>query len=174
MQGLRSKNPAILPLDTETERTIQQKPKDNVEEEEEELQIEEAMAEQNVNQPPPKRRPMKQSFILDNPNQTSCIAYQPEAKGNYYISPQILNTLTHFKGTPTEDPNLHLREFTDLCKFQHVQGLDQEGIKMILFPFSLKENTRLWYNSMPSNTIHSWEALSSKFLKKYFPAQNIR
>jgi hypothetical protein len=38
MQRLRSKNPAILPLDTEIERTIQQKPRDNVEEEEEELQ----------------------------------------------------------------------------------------------------------------------------------------
>jgi hypothetical protein len=138
------------------------------------------MAEQHANQPqlgnqpPPERRPMKQAFIPDNPNQTSCIAYQPEAEGNYYISPQILNALTHFRGTPTEDPNLHLREFTDLCKFQHVQGLDQEGIRMILFPFSLKDNARLWYNSMPSNTIHTWEALSSKFLKKFFPAQKTR
>jgi hypothetical protein len=45
MQGLRSKNPVILPLDTEIERTIRQKPRDNVEEEEEELQEEEVMAE---------------------------------------------------------------------------------------------------------------------------------
>jgi hypothetical protein len=45
---------------------------------------------------------------------------------------------------------------------------------MILFPFSLKENARLWCNSMPSNTIHTWEALSSKFLKKFFPAQKTR
>jgi hypothetical protein len=45
MQGLRSKNPAIRPLDIEIERTIRQKPRDNVEEEEEELQEEEAMAE---------------------------------------------------------------------------------------------------------------------------------
>jgi hypothetical protein len=180
MQGLRSKNPVILPLDTEIERTIRQKPGDNVEEEEEELQEEEVMAEQQVNQPqlinqpPQERKPMKQAFIPDNPNQTSCIAYQPEAQGNYYISPQILNALTHFRGTPTEDPNLHIREFTDLCKFQHVQGLDQEGIRMILFPFSLKDNARLWYNSMPSNTIHTWEALFSKFLKKFFPAQKTR
>jgi hypothetical protein len=174
MQGLRSKNPAILPLEIEIERTIWQKPRDNVEEEEEEHQIEEAMVEQLVNQPPLERRPMKQSFILDNPNQTSCIAYQSKAKGNYYISLQILNALTHFRGTPTEDPNLHLREFTDLCKFQHVQGLDQEGIKMILFPFSLKDNARLWYNSMPLNTIHTLEALSSKLLKKFFLVQKTR
>jgi hypothetical protein len=68
MQGLRSKNPAILPLDTEIEQTIRQKPRDNVEEEEE-LQIEEAMAEQNINQRPPKQKPIKQYFIHDNPNQ---------------------------------------------------------------------------------------------------------
>ena len=80
MQGLRSKNPTILPIDTEIERTIRQKPKDNIVEEE-------TMAAQNVNPPPPTRRSMKQSFILDNPNQSSCIAYQPEVEGNYYISP---------------------------------------------------------------------------------------
>jgi hypothetical protein len=142
MQGLHSKNPAIFPLDTEIKRTIRQKPRDNAEEEEEEV-----MAEQHVNQPPPERRPMKQSFIPDNPNQTSCITYQPEAEGNYYISTQILNALTHFRGTPTKDPNLHIKEFIDICKFQHVQGLGQEGIRMILFPFSLNDNARLWYNS---------------------------
>ena len=74
MQGLRSNNPAILPLDTEIEQTIRYRPKDNVEEEEEEqLNIEEEMAEQLVNQPqlgnqpPPVRRPMKQSYILTIP-----------------------------------------------------------------------------------------------------------
>ena len=119
MQGLRSKNPSILPIDIEIEWTIQQKPRDNVEEEEEELDIEEeTIAAQNVNQP------MKQSFIADNPNQSSCIAYQPEVEGNYYISPQILNVLTHFRGTPIKDPKLHLKERSDLCKFQHIQGLD--------------------------------------------------
>jgi hypothetical protein len=128
MQGLRSKNPTILPIDIEIERTIRQKPRDKVEEEEEEFQIEETMAKQHVNQPqlvnqpPSERRPMKQSFILDNPNQSSCIAYQLEAEGNYYISLQILNALTHFRGTPTEDPNLHFMEFSDLRKFQHIQA----------------------------------------------------
>jgi hypothetical protein len=117
---------------------------------------------------------MKQSFIPHNPNQPSCIAYQPEAEGNYYISLQILNALTHFKGTATEDLNLHLREFYNLCKFQYIKGLDQEGIKMILFPFSLKDNARLWYNSMSSSFIHTWEVLSNKFLKKFFPAQKTK
>ena len=73
MQGLQSKNPTILPLDMQIERTIRQKPRDNVQEEEEEFKIEETMAEQFVNQlplvnpPPPTRRPTKQSFIPQNP-----------------------------------------------------------------------------------------------------------
>ena len=69
MQGLRSKNPTNVALDTEIEQTIWQRPRDNIEEEEEEFDVEEeTMAEQNVNQLPPERRPMKQSFIPDNPN----------------------------------------------------------------------------------------------------------
>ena len=51
MQGLQSKNPVILPLDIEIEQTIRQRSRDNIEEEEEELNIEEEMAEQLVNQP---------------------------------------------------------------------------------------------------------------------------
>jgi hypothetical protein len=132
------------------------------------------MVEQLVNQLPPERRPMKQSFIPHNPYQPSCIAYQPEVEGNYYISSQILYALTHFRGTATEDPNLHLREFTELYKFQHVQGLDQEGIRLILFPFLLKDNAKLWYNSMPAVSIHTWEDLSNKVLKKFFPTQKTR
>ena len=68
MQGLQSKNPTIFQIDTEIEWTIRQKPRDNIEEEEEEFVEEETMVAQNVNQPLPHRRPMKQSFILNNPN----------------------------------------------------------------------------------------------------------
>jgi hypothetical protein len=53
MQGLRSKNPTILPIDIEIKWAIRQKPRDNLEEEEEELDVEEeTMAAKNVNQPP--------------------------------------------------------------------------------------------------------------------------
>ena len=69
MQGLRSKNPTIHPIDIEIERTTRQKSRGNVEGEEEEFDVEEEMmADQIVIQPPPERRPMKQSFIPDNPN----------------------------------------------------------------------------------------------------------
>jgi hypothetical protein len=41
----------------------------------------------------------------------------------------------------------------------------------ILFPFSLKDNAKLWLNSLAAGSIHNWEELATKFLKKFFPAQ---
>jgi hypothetical protein len=50
-----------------------------------------------------------------------------------------------------------------------------EEIKLILFPFSLlKDNAKLWLNSMAGGSIHNWEELTTKFLKKFFPAQRTR
>ena len=46
-------------------------------EEEEEFEVEEKMAENQ-----PERKPMKSSFIPQNLNQPSCIAYQPNAQGS--------------------------------------------------------------------------------------------
>jgi hypothetical protein len=82
--------------------------------------------------------------------------------------------LTHFRGTTIENPHLHLREFFDLWKLQHIQGLDPEGIRLVLFLSSMKDNAKLWYNSLPVVSTHTWEELSSRFLKKFFPAQKTR
>jgi hypothetical protein len=42
------------------------------------------------------------------------------------------------------------------------------------FPFSLKDNAKLWLNSLAAGSIHNWEELATKFLKKFFPAQRTR
>jgi hypothetical protein len=132
------------------------------------------MAEQLMNQPPPVRRPMKHAYIPQNLDQPSCIAYQPDVQGTFNLSPHILNTLNHFIGTHNEDPHLQIREFFALCKTQNIQGITLEGIRLILLPFSLKGNAKLWLNSLPANFIHTWEELSTKFLKKFFPAQETK
>ena len=87
-----------------------------------------------------------------------------------YANTQCFDSLR----TVTEDSNLHLKEFFVLCKFRHIQGLTPKGIRLVLFPFSLKDNAKLWYNSLPADSIHTWEELATKFLKKFFSAQNTR
>ncbi|KAM1944885.1 hypothetical protein ACFX15_013072 [Malus domestica] len=87
-----------------------------------------------------------------------------------HLSPQLLSMVPHFSGKAEEDPHLHLTDFFDLCRTQGVQGLTPEQIRLILFPFSLKSNAKLWYNSLEPGSIQSWEQLATKFLKEFFPA----
>jgi hypothetical protein len=92
-------------------------------------------------------------------------------QSNFDLSP-LLNMVPHYRGTPTEDPYLHIWDFFDLCKTQNVHGLNAEGIRLITF--SLKDNAKLWLNSLAAGSIHYWEELTTKFLKKFFPAQRTR
>jgi hypothetical protein len=72
---------------------------------------------------PPERKPMKSSFIPQNLNQPSCIAFQPNVQSNFNLVPHLLNMVPHYKGTPTEDPYLHIRNFFILCKMQNIYSL---------------------------------------------------
>jgi hypothetical protein len=80
----------------------------------------------------------------------------------------------HYKGTPIENPYWHIREIVDVCKTQNVQGLTQDEIRLILFPFSLKDNAKIWYYSFAAGSIHTWDEMTTKFLKKFFPAHKTR
>jgi hypothetical protein len=174
MQGRRSQNLEVIPYDPEIERTIRQpqEQRDNSETKVE-FKVEEEMAEARVENQL-ERKPMKSSFIPQNLNQPSCIVLQPNVQSNFNLSPHLLNMVPHYRGTPIEDPYLHIRDFFDLCKTQNIHGLNAEGIKLILFPFSLKDNAKLWLNSLAVGSIHTWEELATKFLKKFFPAQRTR
>jgi hypothetical protein len=92
---------------------------------------------------------------------------------SYDLSP-LLNMCTHYKGTPTENPYWHIQEIVDLCRTQNVQGLTQDEVRLILFPFSLKDNAKVWYYSLAAGSIYTWDEMTTKFLKKFFPAHKTR
>jgi hypothetical protein len=75
-------------------------------------------------------------------------------------------TNTHYRCTPTEDPFLHIRDFFDLCKTQNVHGLNTKGIRLILFPFSLKDNAKLWLNSLAAGVYSQLGGVDHKVLEK--------
>ena len=92
---------------------------------------------------------------------------------SYDLSP-LLNMYPHYKGTPIENPYWHIQEIVDLCRTQNAQGLTQDEIRLILFPFSLKDNAKIWYYSLAAGFIHTWDEMAIKFLKKFFSAQKTR
>ncbi|KAK1616549.1 hypothetical protein QYE76_022066 [Lolium multiflorum] len=77
---------------------------------------------------------------------------------------------TPFCGTEKESAVEHLTELSTLS------GLFSDDVKMRtyfvakIFPFSLKDDAKTWYNNLPPGSIKSPIDLRDVFFRKYFPA----
>ena len=54
-----------------------------------------------------------------------------------------------FFGTPNEDVASHLNTFVELCDMQKKKDVDNDVVKMKLFPFSLRDSVKIWFSSLP-------------------------
>ena len=73
--------------------------------------------------------------------------------------------LSTFHGEPHEDPYQHLDDFLEICSIIHIQDLPNDALKLILFPFSLKDRAKTWLRSI-GKIITTWKDLEQEFLKK--------
>ncbi|KAK1631701.1 hypothetical protein QYE76_006016 [Lolium multiflorum] len=77
---------------------------------------------------------------------------------------------TPFCGTEKESAVEHMTELSTLS------SLFSDDVKMRtyfvakIFPFSLKNDAKTWYNNLPPNSIKSPKELLEVFFRKYFPA----
>ena len=77
---------------------------------------------------------------------------------------------TPFCGTEKESVVEHMIELSTLS------SLFSDDVKMRtyfvakIFPFSLKDDAKTWYNNLPPNSIKSPKELLDVFFRKYFPA----
>ncbi|KAK1694753.1 hypothetical protein QYE76_011450 [Lolium multiflorum] len=77
---------------------------------------------------------------------------------------------TPFCGTEKESAVEHMIELSTLS------GLFSDDVKMRtyfvakIFPFSLKDDAKTWYNNLPPGSIKSPKELLDVFFRKYFPA----
>ena len=84
-----------------------------------------------------------------------------------YVS--MIQNSVQFYGLPSEDPNLHIVYFLDICDMFRVSGVPDDVIRLRLFSFSLKDRASEWLNSLPVGSIFDWVTLAQNFLAKYFP-----
>ena len=43
----------------------------------------------------------------------------------------------------------HLNSFVDLCDMQKKKDVDNDIVKLKLFPFSLRDHAKVWFSSLP-------------------------
>ena len=56
---------------------------------------------------------------------------------------------------------------------QQKKDVDNDVLKMKLFPFSLRDSAKIWFSSLPRNSIDSWNKCTDAFITKYFPPAKI-
>nr|GEX58949.1 reverse transcriptase domain-containing protein [Tanacetum cinerariifolium] len=47
--------------------------------------------------------------------------------------------------------------------------ISNDAIKLMLFPYSLEDKARIWYEKEPPNSILTWDDLVNKFVNQFFP-----
>jgi len=77
-----------------------------------------------------------------------------------------------FSGLETEDPDLHLQVFEELCSCLIIPGMSQETLRWKLFPFSLVGKAKQWYTHNMRGTIHDWEELRDDFCLSFSSASH--
>ncbi|KAH9680012.1 hypothetical protein KPL71_026373 [Citrus sinensis] len=97
----------------------------------------------------------------------------PEVEAaNFELKPmmfQMLQIVGQFNGLTFEDPHLHLKLFLEVSDAFKIAGATQDALRLNLFPYSLRDRARAWLNSLPSDSITTWNKLADKFLTNYFP-----
>nr|GEX90091.1 reverse transcriptase domain-containing protein [Tanacetum cinerariifolium] len=94
----------------------------------------------------------------------------PQINANNFEHKQtLINLVQSNQFTGRHDPHNHLRFFNKVTStFRHPE-VPNTTIKLLLFPFSLEGEARIWLDKEPPRSIMTWEDLVSKFISQFFP-----
>ena len=56
---------------------------------------------------------------------------------------------------------------------QTKKDMDNDIVKLKLFPFLLRDKAKAWVSSLPRNSIGTWDKCKDAFIAKYFPRAKI-
>nr|GEU62543.1 hypothetical protein [Tanacetum cinerariifolium] len=88
---------------------------------------------------------------------------------NFELKQTLINLEQSNQFTERQDPHNHLRFFNKVTStFRHPE-VPNTTIKLLLFPFSLEGEARIWLDKEPPRSILTWEDLVSKFINQFFP-----
>nr|GFA43104.1 reverse transcriptase domain-containing protein [Tanacetum cinerariifolium] len=87
----------------------------------------------------------------------------------YPSSGTLINLVQSNQFTGRQDPHNHLRFFNKVTSTLRHPEVHNTMIKLLLFPFSLEGEARIWLDKESPRSILTWEDLVSKFINQFFP-----
>ncbi|XP_027118714.2 uncharacterized protein [Coffea arabica] len=107
----------------------------------------------------------------DLTHQPLCITFPTLAENtSFELKSGLIQLLPSFHGLSGEEPHKHVQEFEVVCSSMKPPGVTEEQIRLMAFPFSLKDAAKDWLYYLPAGSITTWAQLKKKFLEKFFPA----
>nr|GEU44414.1 reverse transcriptase domain-containing protein [Tanacetum cinerariifolium] len=97
------------------------------------------------------------------------IVVPPINANNFELKQTLINLVQSNQFTGRQDPHNHLRFLNKVTStFRHPE-VPNTTVKLLLFPFSLEGQARIWLDKEPPRSIVTWEDLISKFINQFFP-----
>nr|GEU88972.1 reverse transcriptase domain-containing protein [Tanacetum cinerariifolium] len=93
---------------------------------------------------------------------------------NFEIRTSLLSLIqaNQFHGFESNNPNDHIRSFNRITSTLKFRDVPNDAIKLMLFPYSLEEDAKIWYEKEPPRSILTWGDLVSKYVNHFFPPSN--
>ncbi|GJX76233.1 reverse transcriptase domain-containing protein [Tanacetum coccineum] len=74
-----------------------------------------------------------------------------------------------FNGYLRANPHDHILEFLAFCDMFKYGETQSEAVKLLIFPFSLCDKAKTWFNELNEASITSWDQMRKAFINKFFP-----
>ncbi|GKE22230.1 reverse transcriptase domain-containing protein [Tanacetum coccineum] len=96
---------------------------------------------------------------------------QPSVDDNFVINSTHLKMIreSKFDGYLLADPHDHIREFLAICDMFNYGKTQSEAVKLLIFPFSLCDKAKTWFNELSEEFITSWDQMRRSFINRFFP-----
>ena len=90
---------------------------------------------------------------------------------DFELKPALITMFqqNQFAGHFTENPNEHLGRFMRIANSIKLSGVKPEVIQLQLVPFSLRDMATTWFNSLPYESVNTWEELMGAYFSKFSP-----
>ncbi|GJW35897.1 reverse transcriptase domain-containing protein [Tanacetum coccineum] len=105
---------------------------------------------------------------------------QIDVDDNFVINNTHLNMIREnkFDGYLQADPHDHIREFLAICDMFKYGETQSEAVKLMIFPYSLSDKAKTWFNELNEKSITSWDqmrkAMDSQIISLNEELQDIR
>ncbi|KAL4368363.1 hypothetical protein GQ457_05G021060 [Hibiscus cannabinus] len=117
-----------------------------------------------------RNRPIRDHLLPDLENLNPGIVTPEIQATQFELKPvmfNMLNSIGQFGGLTHEDARQHLRSFIEVCDSFRQQGVHEDVLRLKLFPYSLRDKARAWFNSIPFGSVESWDDLCRNFIIRY-------